>query len=928
MPVFNKKTGQLEELDPVQITQGLASGTHLPPPGEGVLLNPSGELVFVPAQDVAENVGRYGYRIPAPDELIKIGRDFKYGADTMQLQAGLAGAARGATFGGSDYLAVKTGLTSPEHLSALKEYFPGTSLIGEIGAVAATAPLQFTPAGALMKAGRFAEAAAVGKAASLLPKSAMASAIAKTAVETGGKALGGAIEGLAFGLGQTVSEASLGDPDLTAEKVIGHLGHSAILGGALGAAFNVGSIALKKTLEKSKKVYQSAYENLIGKTVAGPEAVAEQAGIPGFNAASLGDDLADDVTTTLAKDISEEQAQAAGQPVFEPGILTKKLAKISSATSGVPEEEILEKFAAEMDPKRIVLTTAEKDAKVKQFGDNIQQIYETGKKLTKSLNKNVRPQEMQNLLQDVGIEKPLQQLADTYSGLDAAIQTMGKEPEIYSKGIVRKLDLLRERLDRNVQTGYKNAYEVYNEIKTVRQKLDDLQQFDKAVIKNMAEADAINEFVSPLATQLRRGLEDKNIWGEAGARQAAFNQRYSAYLNWNKALEKNLMTKVQLGTGRPVMEINPTRVNTMFNQVNDYRSKIPSRTASNFLKSFRELLEQADESIKNAPSSKMDIGAIKDFTNKLSDDAVNAKQYVSDAFGGYGFFRDLMDAAKSGGLGGMAAQIGTSFTNPDNLVRGLSKIEKMSKSTEKVMERAKVIFEKAKTPTKGIGVMWDSMSPTERTDQYKKYIEKLKNLTDVPDYMLDQLENATSETFEAAPKITQGIQMALVRGTSFLLSKVPQPIDQSLLDTPYEPSQAEMLTFGRYAAIVENPIVALDQLENNSVPKETIETLNNVYPALYAQLKTQILEGLTDKLEKGKVNVPYQRRVVLSRFLDMPLDSSFKPDLIGRNQLALNKLSAEKQTEEAQAKTTQAGLKEVSLSDRSKTGLEKVTSRA
>jgi hypothetical protein len=97
---------------------------------------------------------------------------------------------------------------------------------------------------------------------------------------------------------------------------------------------------------------------------------------------------------------------------------------------------------------------------------------------------------------------------------------------------------------------------------------------------------------------------------------------------------------------------------------------------------------------------------------------------------------------------------------------------------------------------------------------------------------------------------------------------------------------------------------------------------------LYAQLKTQILEGLTDKLEKGKVNVPYQRRVVLSRFLDMPLDSSFKPDLIGRNQLALNKLSAEKQTEEAQAKTTQAGLKEVSLSDRSKTGLEKVTSRA
>ena len=926
MAAINIKTGQPEELDPVQLTEGLASGTHLPPAGQGVLLNPTGELVFVPAEDVQENIARYGYRMPQPDELRKLGRDFKYNTDSMQLQAGLAGAARGGTFGVSDYLAVKTGLTSPEHLSALKEYFPGTSLIGELGGAVATAPFSFTPAGLAVKGARAAEAAAVGQAASLLPKSAMANAIARTAVETGGKALGGAIEGLAFGLGQTVSEAALGDPDLTAENVIGHLGQSAILGGALGAGFKVGSLAAKKTLEKAKKVYQSAFENLVGKTVVGPNAVGEQAGIPGFNVADLGDDLDDAIVSQLSKDVVEEQAQAAGQPVFEPGILTKKLAKASSATSGIPEEEILEKFAAEMDPNRIVLTTAEKDAKVKLFGENIQQVYETSKKLTRSMSKNVRPQEMAGLLEDVAAERPIAQYFDARNSLEKAVTEMAKEPLLYDQFIFRQSQKILERMDEKLTAGFDTSYDVYNDLVKNRQLLEGLEKFNKMTLSRPEEK-AINEFITPIRSSIKEGLTDQNIWGEAGARQAAYNEKFSALLGWTKALEKNVMKRVQLGEGRDVYEINPTKINTMFNQINDFRSKIPGRATSNFLKSFREYVEQAENSIANAPDVKMDVRALKDFTGKLSDEALAAKQYVSEAFGGYGFFRDLMDAAKSGGLGGMAAQIGTAFTKPENIIKGLSKVEKWSQSTSKAIDRAtKVIFEKVKPPTRGIGVMWDQLTPVERAEKYKKYVEKLKNLTDVPDHLLESLENATNETFEIAPKFTQAIQMATVRGISFLLQKMPQPIDQSILDAPYEPSQAEMLTFGRYVDVVENPTVVLKQLEENYVPKESLETLREVYPAFYGELKTQILNNIAEQVEKKGV-IPYQRRIVLSRFLEMPLDSSFKPDLINRNQMALASLAGQKAQEEAQ-RTSQTGLGKVSLADRSQTGLEKVTARA
>ena len=926
MALINTKTGELEELDPVDMTEGLASGRYLPPPGESVLFNPDGGLVFVPKEDVRENVGRYGYRIPTPDELRKSGRDFKYNTDLMQLQAGIAGAARGATFGASDYLATKTALTSPEHLSALKEYFPGTSIAGEIAGAVGTAPFNLTPVGAVTKGALAARSAAIGQAASLLPKSAMASAIAKTAVETGGAALGGAIEGLAFGLGQSVSEAALGDADLTAEKIIANMGHGAVMGGALGGAFNLGSVALKKTLEKSRKVYQSAYEKMIGKTVVGPEATAKQGGIPGFDAAELGDDLDDAVTSQLRKEVEEDIAQAQGQPVFEPGFAVKKLAKAASATSGVPEEEIIEKFAAEMDPNRIVLTTAEKDAKAKLFGENLQEIYETGKKLTRALNKNVRPEEMKTLLADVDILKPLGQLEDVQAGLVRAVKEMSEEPELYSGRIIRRMQKLSERLERKAGQGYENSYAVYDEIRTIRQALDALQQFDKAVIKNQMDADAIFEYVSPLATQIRRGLEDQNIWGQAGARQAAFNQRFSDYLNWTKAMEKHLMTKAEVGEARPVFEIAPTKVNTMFNQVNDFRSKIPARTAINYLKSFRELLDQAEISVTNAPSSKLDVTAIKDFTGKLSDEALKAKQYVADAFGGYGFFRDLMDAAKSGGLGGMAAQIGTAFTNPDTLVRGLSKIEKYAKKTDQAMQKVKTIFEQMKPPTKGIGVIWDKMSPAERTDNYKKTIEKLKNLTDVPDYLLDQIQNATSETFEIAPKISQSTQMALVRGVSFLVSKMPQPLDKGILDTEYEPSQAEMLKFGRYVAVVENPLIVVEQLEANFVPQETVETLKTVYPALFGAVKNQVLEGLTDALASKKIKMPYQRRVMLSQFLELPLDATLKPEVIARNQEAITSTNAKEEAKEA-PQPSQKGLAQVSLGSRFKTRSENILTR-
>jgi hypothetical protein len=925
MAVINAKTGQLEELEPQALAEGLASGTYLPPADQGVLLNSSGNLVFLPGQDVSQAVNEYGYKIPSPDELRQIGRDVAYGTDTAQLQAGLAGAARGGTFGISDFLAVKTGLTSPEHLSALKEYYPGTSIAGEIGGalLGAALPAPISPVAALVKGTKAAEAAAVGRAAAALPASKAADVIAKAAIETGGKALGGAIEGMAFGLGQSVSEAALGDPDLTAEKVMANISYGGLLGGSLGAGLNVGKIGLKKALEKGKAAYASAYEKLIGKVAPIAEGELPKAPplVTGEGAEALVNDLA-----------AGPSPAEINQEVFQPGALVKSAAKISSKFTGTPEQEILDNIAAANDPNRIILTTAEKNAKAALFRKQMQDIYDTTTSLSQRASSKIRPIETAELLDGVDPTGPLSQLDQFKQNLDAGIAKLRGEPELYNQGMARKLEKFSERIAKDESIAFKNSAELFEELNLLKRNIDEMQKFEKGYIANTSERNAIKEVISPLMGDLRRGLEDSAVWGEAGARQSAYNERLTAFLRAKDGIEQQLMTSIKGKGPRPIKKFATKKINTFFNQINDDRAEFQNDAVAEFLKAGRELIDEVEKTSLNAPGQKLDVTGLRDFVSKASDEALNAKQYVADSFGGFGFFRDLMDAARSGGLSGMASQIGTAFADPNNIVRTLSWIEKAAMNTSKAVEKtSKFIFEKAKPPTKGAGIIIEKETTGQRTERYKKAIEKLKNLSDVPDAMLNDLDNATRETFEYAPKISQGLQLAAVRATGFLLSKMPQSPDKGILDEPYQPSQAQIITFMRYNDVVDNPLVALKQLEDNYVPRETLETLKTVYPSLYADMKQSIIGQLTDKMAGGKVDLPYQKRVVLSQFLEMPLDSSFRPDIMAKNQQSLAVISQKAEAKEAAERAvrpSQTGLGKVSLSSRNQTGLEKVASRA
>ncbi len=255
------------------------------------VLNPSGEPVFIPA-DRAEEAFAQGYRLETPADVKA--REFheKYGRGFgNELRAFGEGAARAATFGGSDVLFRALGV-SAEDLAGRKEANPVAEGVGEVGGVLTSLliPIPGSTAGATAKAltggakvlsaaekaaagARALEGAItpvqqiarLGKATEALAARGLESFAAKgTAEKVAARALeafaGTAVEGAAYSAGMVLSEKALGDPDLTVSRAFGEIGMGAILGGTLGIAGAGAGAALGAGASKMKALLSEVFD--------------------------------------------------------------------------------------------------------------------------------------------------------------------------------------------------------------------------------------------------------------------------------------------------------------------------------------------------------------------------------------------------------------------------------------------------------------------------------------------------------------------------------------------------------------------------------------------------------------------------------------------------------------------------------------------
>lgn len=250
MPVlYNVQTRQPEELDGPDLQKALSAGTHAYKANELVKVKfPDGDIQDVPGSNITK-VLSIGAEVETPSqravrEYLKDNEGAKGAAKVFLGQLadeGLMGLPE-LIF---DHKADPLEVAKKEALKKEHAYANVTGgVLGGVGSMFIGAPL-FKGA---EKAGKAAEILAeriIAKSGEEVSKKTALAVARELAAKTAGKAVGGAVEGLALTAPHAITETMLGDPESAAESLL--------FGVGVGSAFGVGGLAAKELFKLGKE---------------------------------------------------------------------------------------------------------------------------------------------------------------------------------------------------------------------------------------------------------------------------------------------------------------------------------------------------------------------------------------------------------------------------------------------------------------------------------------------------------------------------------------------------------------------------------------------------------------------------------------------------------------------------------------------------
>lgn len=273
----------------------------------------------------------------------------------------------------------------------------------------------------------------------------------------------------------------------------------------------------------------------------------------------------------------------------------------------------------------------------------------------------------------------------------------------------------------------------------------------------------------------------------------------------------------------------------------------------------------------------------------------------------------------------------SALNNPELTMKALSHVESLvQKATKAISQNTNAIFTagakesvSSLTPYLTSKVASSSLDTKEALgSEYAKAVDQINEISSHPELFMDAMDNATSSLYPHAPNVVGQIQQTAGNAIGFLQGKIPRPVETGPLSTEFVPSQADMGKFMHYYSVVNDPIMSLKELRMGTLGPDTIETMTAVHPKLYEDMKQQVM----DKVLEKRAGIPYQKRLMLSMFLQEPLDISMSPSSMLTTQGVY--ASPAKSNDSTGATNSKAGsttkLAKLNVASRAKTPLQKV----
>lgn len=394
--------------------------------------------------------------------------------------------------------------------------------------------------------------------------------------------------------------------------------------------------------------------------------------------------------------------------------------------------------------------------------------------------------------------------------------------------------------------------------------------------------DSIRSF-KKLASDLRKGLEDTEVWGDAGKFQKETNQAFTEFQQPLKDFNRSFTTKIG-----DIATVDPDKVQSYLNAAAKEKGSIRGEKLQNYLDSaekYRDAINLAHEKIgvggpfqpKSAqsanPLGKLTSGAkaadsiVKNILEHSAGEAAGAIGGSIAGWPGYmvgkhvaGPLLDKVIPKLIKPVLGSAAE-GTAFKH------ALDYVAAFSKGETRINRGISNLFKASKE------VLPSSLVPSER--DRTKLDDHLKNLAEDPTPMTQ----VGGKVAHYLPDHGQAMAQTAMSAVTYLNSIRPSSPKVSPLDTPTKVDPMAKSQFDRSLDIAEQPLVVLKHVKQGTLQPKDVETLKTLYPSLYADMSSKIVSEITDRTDKSEP-IPYKTKMSMSLFLNTPLDSTMLPEAI------------------------------------------------
>lgn len=832
MPLLlNNSTKQIENIPDELVTQAIATGDYSPRRGSRLnVVSSTGDIGTIDAAEAQAAFGggwqyfsREQSKQVADQQIKEIWRQEL----DQPVAAFAAGTLRGATLGLSDVAARAIGgKETTDKLRMLEELSPKASLAGELAGTIGGLAVPGAPVAAAGKIG----AATIGKLAAKYGSNSVLTRAAQMAAGT-------AIEGAIFGTGEVISEAALDDPKLNAQSALSTIGMGAALGGAFGGLTKLGGEAYSK------------FKSLLHESTA-PTAAADTLGRLYSKVTSLSRGMAPADAAEMERLIATREGR---DLIFK-----------ATQDRAVNENTVI---SAITDLRKT--TEAMKSA------------WGTAREAARSELSTVKIGGIRNVLN--------KQFRET---IQDAIDTVARKPEFYAADTIPAL----ERIQLELADGFKkikNREELHNLLQTNRELLDSKMKF--SFFERSGATSRSEKVLQSVRDKFVDTMTDKRYFKQFAEDYKLMNQAYNGLAAVEKRVLKAFGEKTTDEFGKTVIQISPQKVASFYRNPENlknaeklldlekltdsikYMEKVTSPTLSPFTSALDEntlkMLADVANNSRNIVKNIKDARTAEMFLNNL--ETRTGKTMIGTVLGAMAGTPGGLPGQLLGGLAGAAISTPRSFLNILFSIEnhGIAGQQRLQNVVSKFLGNGlyDTTLKRIEPLTKPVTIK--SALEYLGYHEHKDDISDLKNMIDdnVQDpqkiWYTFNLNNPDLEN--VAPMYSQEVMNTLQRGLQFLQQKMPQYENDLFATDKLIYSDSQKRQIASYVDSMFRPGKIFDEMESGQIDPLTVETIQNVYPDLYANVQKEVLKQSTENK-----NMSYQKKLMLGKLFAIPTTPS------------------------------------------------------